>query len=1480
MSIVTVPATDTALAEVQTGFRDPAPIYSPVPIWWWSGEPLTRERLTWQMERLVEGGVRNAIVLNLAPRGPLFGSVGDEPPFGSEEWWALFRYVLEEGRRLGLSIWFYDQLGFSGARLQEQLVMAQPSCAGASLERLEADLRPGQTTELVVPPGATVLCAAAGRLVAGQPSPPTHDNPAAGEGAGVRAQVGLADLRDLSDAVEGGVRLRWTAPADVGAGDDDDDPIWRVLLFSTRPEGFDYLNPEAAARLIDTVHGEFARRCGEYLGTTLVGSFQDEFPALPRWTRDFAARFAARRGYDLLPWLPALFYDCGPRTPAVRVAYHEVAAALAEEAFFAPLQAWHDAHGLLCGYDQVHRTRAADPIDGQASYFDYFRTMRHYSAPGCDMDGAARPHSSIAHLYGRPRVWLEGFHSSGWGQTLEDIVTLLHPWYREGATLYNPHAVYYSTRGGWWEWAPPDTSWRQPYWRHYPLFATYVARLSYLLSQGHHVCDIALLYPATTMQAELPGGLPTAHGRAVRELWWAVNHLLDDERRDADILDDDSLERATVEDGRLCVSGERYRVLVLPGATVLRRESLACVLAFAAAGGLVVFCGPELPSASDTEGADDPWVRDATIALFGSTNASTNASSAHGSAWWARDAAALGPFLETHLPRAVSGGVPGAARTAGSMPLPSETVQYLDDADAHRGHAASHVAPHLPSLHRRVAGCDLFFVLSDIETRAGSRDRFRVARRDHASAVGADLQRQRVTFRATGIPELWDALSGEIRPVGSYVARGDHTEVELDFARAPACLVLFRPGQPSPPPPPAHAEPTVGPVLPDAGERRTGTGVSGRGREREVMGPWRGELWQTLDNRWGDLALPASAGPPPVECRTFRYRVEKPGEDGEALGWHRPGVDDADWEETTYSFGPYWWTRGPLDATDMAGDNATTGRPSADLGWLPCIYSQRLGIAKDPVYATQLGPRGHIPEEFIDLGPASREGLYEIATTVLSAAGQDLVALVGSAASKQIWVNGVAIEPEAETTPYLWRSRVRLRAGANEIRLRARGAASAGVGQSRGQAVRLWVRFASPADVVRQGAWIWTPSDLTQGPTSGRRYFRRAVDLAARPHRAIVRVSGDNGYRLYVNGALLDAQGESDAYIMGHVTTYDLAPALVQGRNVLAIEARSGLARDGAGHAGGGAAVILDGAADLPDGSAVELSSGRAWVCASATDDSTWSAVTFDDSSWAPARELAAPPMWFPGEPGMLLFRPRPHPLSDVAWLHGPAAAGPEFGLTYDAFPGEVRPVGWYRCALPPGTTGLRAHIRGHWRVYVDGVLLKEGSGANGEVDIAVPGSVGMALPPARPCAVRVEQEPGGYAGAAFPRPIICTVGPGTVELGAWASLGLAHYSGGLVYETTLHVTPGELDARWDLDLGRVRGTAEAWLDGEPLGVRLWSPYRFEVGERLKAGANTLRVLVLNTLGPHYGAANPSPMLYPGQDVSGLFGPVRLLAQT
>jgi hypothetical protein len=63
------------------------------------------------MEQLISGGVYNAIVLNLAPTGPLYGADPDRPPFLSDEWWSIFKTMCEDALALGMRIWFYDQIG-------------------------------------------------------------------------------------------------------------------------------------------------------------------------------------------------------------------------------------------------------------------------------------------------------------------------------------------------------------------------------------------------------------------------------------------------------------------------------------------------------------------------------------------------------------------------------------------------------------------------------------------------------------------------------------------------------------------------------------------------------------------------------------------------------------------------------------------------------------------------------------------------------------------------------------------------------------------------------------------------------------------------------------------------------------------------------------------------------------------------------------------------------------------------------------------------------------------------------------------------------------------------------------------------------------------------------------------------------------------------------------------------------------------------
>jgi hypothetical protein len=80
--------------------------------------------------------------------------------------------------------------------------------------------------------------------------------------------------------------------------------------------------------------------------------------------------------------------------------------------------------------------------------------------------------------------------------------------------------------------------------------------------------------------------------------------------------------------------------------------------------------------------------------------------------------------------------------------------------------------------------------------------------------------------------------------------------------------------------------------------------------------------------------------------------------------------------------------------------------------------------------------------------------------------------------------------------------------------------------------------------------WIAPPNDPGRG--YGIYYFRKTFSLTAKPDSFAVKVSADNRYKLYVNGALVSAgPARGDTYYWNYETV-DLAPYLAAGNNTVA----------------------------------------------------------------------------------------------------------------------------------------------------------------------------------------------------------------------------------------------------------------------------------------------------------------------------------------
>lgn len=564
------------------GFVKPPPGFGNVAFYWWLGDKLTKERLQWQIDQLAGMGT-SGLQINYAhddKGGQSFGlSFPSEPALFSEEWWKLNQWFVQAAKKKGMAVSLSDYtLGTAGqGSYMDEVLKNNPEIRGAVLQHASQDLKGEARHEIAVPATAVSIVA-------------YHWN-------GTEIEVGSGvDLMPL--AADG--KITWSAP--TGS--------WRVVTVHsiTRPLSIDPMDPKIGREVIKVFFQRFEDRNPGEGGKGLNFFFSDELQfgvGGKLWNRRFATEFKKRKGYDLLPELPALFVDIGPRTPKIRLDYSDVMVALQEEGFFKPLFDWHQQRGMIFGCDHGGRGMQVD------EFGDYFRTQRWNQGPGADQPGLgkniikAKVAASISHLYDRPRVWLEGFYSSGWNTSSADVADATFANFAMGFNLLTLHGLYYSTKGGWWEWAPPCNHFRMPYWQHMGDFMNCVQRLSYLMSQGHHRCDVAVMYPVAPKEAGMDGDSAVHTAFATGETLYRSGI-------DFDFMDFESLARAKVVGKELHVGPAVYRALVLPSMRAARFSTIQKAVEFQKAGGLVIIVGAP-PVASDHAGREDA-VLDALVA--------------------------------------------------------------------------------------------------------------------------------------------------------------------------------------------------------------------------------------------------------------------------------------------------------------------------------------------------------------------------------------------------------------------------------------------------------------------------------------------------------------------------------------------------------------------------------------------------------------------------------------------------------------------------------------------------------------------------------------------------------------------------------------------------------------------------------------------------------------------------------------------------
>ena len=546
-------------------FCDPPPEFTQIPWWFWNDE-LTEEEIVRQIRGFRDHGV---LGFTIHPRLGLPRSI----EYMGERYLNLVRVAVEEAARNGMVVHLYDEGMYPSGSAHGMVVRENPEWASRGLEMREveadapvADLN---SDERLV---ARVAMSESGdtRVLASEESPPREE-----------------EWRTLAflDVPSGG-HIRG-----VHEGEDDGE--------AGAPRSADLLNPEAMAAFVRLTHDRYYAALPEHFGRTIRAIFTDEPSLLGRsgrrglqpWTRDFHRHFARTMGYDLVPFLPALWMEIGTRTDQIREDFARAVGMRLEASYYAQLSRWADEHGIA--------------LTGHPAEPDDLGLLRHFQIPGQDVvwrwmmpwdaNGLEGPQStqgkcssSAARHFGRRRNGNECFGAFGWSLTMEEMKAIADWLFVRGVNLLWPHAFFYSIRGFRVSERPPDMGPHNLWWPHYRLFADYTRRMCWLNTDAAQVCSVAIL------------GSP-------HHLPWRAAKALFQHQVAFDYLEDRLLtERCGIENGEIAIEAERYRAVVLDHTTHLAPEIRGRLERFAAGGGTVVIFGEGPPIAGGVSVTSEP----------------------------------------------------------------------------------------------------------------------------------------------------------------------------------------------------------------------------------------------------------------------------------------------------------------------------------------------------------------------------------------------------------------------------------------------------------------------------------------------------------------------------------------------------------------------------------------------------------------------------------------------------------------------------------------------------------------------------------------------------------------------------------------------------------------------------------------------------------------------------------------------------------
>jgi len=755
---------------LKEGFLNPPIDCWPHTRWWWPGNAVTKEEITWELEEMYKHGIGGVEIMNFT-RVYEKGNI----PYLSDQFFEMLKHTIKVAKQLGMevSITFGPGWNFGGFWLPQEdrsqcmvvssIELDGPQIFWEELPRYKKtpDIR-GEIQIEDIPDIDKLIAVVAGKVINDVIDPTTL----------IELTQKVIDNSLSWEVPEGRWRLmafwlKYTGQRNLAA-DNDEVVNWCV----------DHFSREAMERYCDFLGGKFYQAFGEEFVETADSFFCDSFevatfPNSIYWSDALIDEFYKFKGYDLKRYLPALWWEVGEISPKIRYDVNHFLHYIGIEAFFKTFLSWCESHGVKgriqpygfttdilegAGLTHIPEMEVTPGEKDAVPWFDTRIGPRKYVASG-------------AHLYGRNIVSVEAYTFIHWEPgraTLEELKIASDGFLCSGANKFYNHGYSYSPER---EIAPSRVfsaaeyiNHQNVWWRYYPLLAKYIARCCYLLRQGDPSPDIAIYSPLANQWT-----IDVFNTRSwTRNFYWGeLGRLLIANGYDFDLINDDILQnRAQVVDGKIKVGSLEYKVLILPNIQSLPLETMEFICDYAEKGGVVIALErlPEYSVGFKDYPFKDKKVKEIVRRMFKEPkNEKDFTPNAFGKGYTYfvkkvidrkdvldRYSSVLDPFvniLRRHL-------VPDF-----------EIDLILEGLRENNG---------LTFVHRKLNDIDIYFVTNIQDKPSNAPITFRVSKK---------------------IPWRWDPYEGKVSRIFHYRERPSGTEIPLRFAPYESTFIIFEPGE-------------------------------------------------------------------------------------------------------------------------------------------------------------------------------------------------------------------------------------------------------------------------------------------------------------------------------------------------------------------------------------------------------------------------------------------------------------------------------------------------------------------------------------------------------------------------------------------------------------------------------------------------------------------------------------------------------------